>query len=193
LVRIDVDFKSWLHAVPDVERARPGQCPWCGAAGRSVGGRPMLHGHGLRERQLRGPLEPGGEPQVLALLLRRYLCVACGAVITVAPGAVLPKRLFTAAAIAMALALWSVAGESSPKVRAQISPLKTMGDASARSWLTLRRWTRDARGLFRLVRPWPDGWPPRRGAERVATTLAALAPGSGTIAERAFAGAARAD
>ena len=188
-----MDFKRWLREVPGVEQARPGRCPCCGAAGRSVGGHLLLHGHGLRERQLRGPLEPGGEPQVLALLLRRYLCVACGAVITVAPKAVLPKRLFTSAAIAMALALWSVAGESSPEVRTQISPLKTVGHAAARSWLTLRRWTRDARCLFHGVRPWPDGWPPRKVAERVATTMAALAPGSGTIPERAFAGAARAD
>jgi hypothetical protein len=151
----------------------------------------MMHGHGMRERQLRGPPEPGAEPQLFALLLRRFLCVACGAVLTVAPKAVLPKRLFTAGAIALALALWAVEGESSPVVRAKISPLKAVGDAAARSWLTLRRWTRRARSFFDAVRPWPDGWPPRRAAERVATTLASLSPEAGPLPARAFAGAMR--
>lgn len=106
--------------------------------------------------------------------------------------AVLPKRLFAAGAIAMALALWSVAGAPSPAVRERISPLKIVGHSAARSWLTLRRWARDARRLFQGVRPWPDGWPPRRAAARVATTLAALGPVSGSIPSRAFVGATRA-
>ena len=44
---------------------------------------------------------------------------------------------------------------------------RAVGAAAARNWLTLRRWTRDARSLFRGVRPWPDSWPPRKVAERV--------------------------
>lgn len=151
----------------------------------------MIHGHGIRSRQVRGPLEPGGEPQLLALQLRRYLCVACGAVLTVAPAAVLPRRLFTAGAIALALALWSVAGVPSPAVRDRISPHKAIGHASARTWLTLRHWTRSARCLFGAVRPWPDSWPPRKAAERIATTLASLCPEAGKLPARAFAGAMR--
>lgn len=152
----------------------------------------MLHGHGTRERQLRGPLEPGGEPMLIGLLLRRYLCVACGAVLTVAPMAVLPRRLFTAGAIALALALWGLEKVPSPAVRERISPGKAVGPASARTWLTLRRWTRSARPLFRAVRPWPDAWPPRKVAERVATTLASLGSAAGPLPARAFAGAMRA-
>lgn len=151
----------------------------------------MLHGHGLRERQLRGPLEPEGEPQLLAVLVRRYLCVGCGAVLVVAPAAVLPRRLFTAGAIALALALWAVAGAPSPAVRERVSPHQLVGHASARTWLTLRRWCRDARELFGAVRPWPDSWPPRKAAERVATTLASLGPAAGPLPARAFAGAMR--
>ena len=151
----------------------------------------MLHGHGVRERQLRGPVEPEGEPQLLAVLLRRYLCVACRAVLTVAPAAVLPRRLFTAGAIALALALWAVAGVPSPAVREHVSPHRVVGHASARTWLTLRRWCRDARELFGPVRPWPDSWPPQKAAERVATTLASLGPAAGPLPARAFAGAMR--
>lgn len=190
LVRIAIDFKSWFRSPPSVEQARPGRCVNCGVASHATG-RLMLHGHGMRERQLRGPLEPNGKPQLLALLLRRYLCVACGAVLTVAPGAVLPRRLFTAGAIALALALWSVGGVPSPAVRERVSPLRAVGPASARSWLTLRRWTGHARALFGSVRPWPDGWPPRKVAERVATTLASLGPAAGPLPARAFAGAMR--
>jgi len=152
----------------------------------------MLHGHGKRERQLRGPLDPGAEPRLLDLILRRYLCVACGAVLTVAPKAVLPRRLFTASAIALALALWAVEGASSPAVREKISPLKAVGHAAARTWLTLRRWTADAREIFPDVRPWPDSWPPRKAAERVATTLASFALVGAGISVRAFVGATRA-
>ena len=48
--------------------------------------------------------------------------------------------------------------------------------------------------LFPAVRPAPDGWGPRRVAERAATTLAALAPPStdGPLEALAFLGAARA-
>ena len=191
LVRIGVDFKSWLKNPPSVEQARPGRCVQCGAASHAAGGGLTVQGHGMRARQLRGPLEPGAEPRLLDLLLRRYLCIACGAVLTVAPKAVLPKRLFTAGAIALALALWAVEGEPSPVVRERISPLKSVGHTAARTWLTLRRWTRDARRIFQGVRPWPDGWPPRKVAERVATTLASLGPAGAAIPARAFVGATR--
>jgi hypothetical protein len=190
LIRIEADFKSWLASPPSVEQARPGRCPCCGIASRATG-KLMLHGHGVRGRQLRGPLELDAEPQLLEVVLRRYLCVACGAVLTVAPAAVLAGRLFTAGAIALALAFWAVAREPSPAVRGRVSPHRVVGPTSARTWLTLRRWCRDARELFGSVRPWPDSWPPRKVAERVATTLASLGPAAGPLPARAFAGAMR--
>ncbi len=55
--------------MPSVQEARPGQCPHCEVASRPVGGPLNLHGHGVRDRQLRGPLDP----QLLSLSLRRYL------------------------------------------------------------------------------------------------------------------------
>lgn len=151
-----------------------------------------LHGHGLRERQVRGPLEPGGPPQLLSLLLRRFRCVSCGATMTVGPSILRARRLFSGAAIALALALWAASGMSANAVRDSVSPLRVVGPASARTWLTLRRWAEKAHRLFSLDRPCTDSWPPRRIAERMAFAVASLSPGPEPIHVRAFSGAARA-
>jgi len=190
ILGIDIDIKVWLAHLPSVEEARPGKCHQCGAASRT-GGAIGLHGHGLRERQVRGPLEPGGEPRLICLWLRRYLCTSCKATMTVGPKALRVFRLFSAPAIALALALWAVAGHSAPAVRAAVNPLGEAGAASARTWVTLRRWAADARRLFSEVRPWPDSWPPRKVAERVACAIASLSPGRGALPDRAFNGAVR--
>ena len=64
-------------------------------------------------------------------------------------------------------------------------------------WTTLRQWVA-AVSVGRLLprifawRRWPDGVSLRAGAERAAACLCALALGTGTLAEQAFAGAARA-
>ena len=191
IIGIDVDIKRWLACVPSVEETRPNSCPQCGAASCAAGGALGLHGHGLRERQLRGPLEPGGEPMLVSLWVRRFLCTSCGATMTVGPKVLRARRLFSTAVIAFALALWAVAELTASAVRAAVSPLRETGAASARTWLTLRRWAADAQSLFSVVRPSPESWPPRKVAERVACSVASLAPGPGAIPYRAFAGAER--
>jgi hypothetical protein len=117
-------------------------------------------------------------------------------VATVAPRTAARKRLFTAAAIALALALWAVVRLPEAEVRQRVSPLAHVGSAAAAGWKALKRWT-EAVGegrLFPAVRPAPDGWSPRRVAERAAMTLAALAPPSAGASPEAsaFFGAARA-
>ena len=78
-------INSWLHQMPSVEEARPSQCPDCDEPSRPVGAPLNIQGHGQRERQVRGPLEPDGLPVQVVLMLRRYLCQRCGATMTVGP------------------------------------------------------------------------------------------------------------
>jgi hypothetical protein len=96
----------------------------------------------------------------------------------VAPRETLTHRLFSAPAIALALALFGLAGQSLPEVRKRVSPWSTVGATAASTWNTVPRWTRAVREgrLFEVVRRPPESWSPRQVAERTATTLAAQAP-----------------
>lgn len=137
----------------------------------------MLHGHGFRERQVRGPARPGDKPVERSVSVRRYRCVACGAVVVVGPSELMPGWLFSAPAVAWALWLFGLARQSAARVRSQVSPWSTVGATAAASWATLRRWARAVRErrLFALVRRCPPEWSARQVAARAATTLAALA------------------
>jgi len=164
-----------MAAPPSVEQARPGRCPGCGAAARPVGGRLGLHGHGLRERQQRGPVTPESAPAVVVVALRRYRCVACAAVIAVVPRDVEPRRHYSRPAIALALALWSVAPLPPAEIRQRISPWPIVGaTAAGEGWVTLRRWARAGRAgrLFGAV-----GRPLVGTLRQVAGRLAAIALG----------------
>jgi hypothetical protein len=156
----------------------------------------MLHGHGQRERQLRGPLAPGEAPALCGLFLRRYRCTICKALCTVGPRELLTQRLYSVSAIGWGLALFGVLGLAAAAVRQRVSPWAIWG-TSARRWPTLLRWVKAirARRLWRCVRPTPPGWTARQVAERAATTLAAMAlpsPEPPSIDVQAFHGAARA-
>jgi len=177
-VQIAISVKSWMKSPPPVEVVRPGRCPRCGAASRPEGGGLQMHGHGLRERQLRGVLEPGGQPVIVVLLLRRFLCLVCGCVATVVPRGVVRGRLYSAGAIALALALFGIGELSEAAVRERSSPWKIVGPTAAKGWCTLRRWVR----AIRSGRLWPgvaalrEGWTVRAVARRVASVLAASGP-----------------
>jgi hypothetical protein len=194
IVRSAIDVKTWLARVPSVEEVRPGQCPRCGAASRPVGQGLQIWGHGLRDRQSRGPLEPLGDPVEVTLRVRRYLCRPCQAVIVVVPLGVIAGRLFAAAAIGLALVLFGVEGLPLGEVRRRVSPWRHVGAAAHGSWLGLRRWVRAIRAgrLFASVRRSPAHFTARQVAERAAMTLAALAAPSlagEAIAARVCAGA----
>ena len=60
-----------VEHTPTVEQARPACCPHCGRAGHPVGGLVGLVGHGVRQRQMRGPLEAGARSAVVIALLDR--------------------------------------------------------------------------------------------------------------------------
>ena len=193
IVQAELDVKRWRAQPPTVDEVRPGQCPACDVPSRPAGGTLGLHGHGLRERHQWGPAEAGGVALLVGSLLRRYRCLSCGAVVMVVPRGVLRRRLYSAGAIALALALWGVADLSAAPVRARVSPLRIVGATASAGWASLRRWSRAVRAgrLFPVVRAPPADMTLREVAARAATTLAAFAPGVGglSIDSAAFLGA----
>ena len=189
-----VDVNAWKARIPSVEEARPACCPRCGAASRPIDGPQGLIGHGMRTRQVRGPLEPGGEPTTLEVDVRRYRCSTCKAVLTVLPRGLVPRRHFSSTAIGQALLRYGQMQQSQREVRRHTSPWRIVGEAAVTGWATLRRWIAAlGRGtLFAQVRAAPATFTARQRAERAALTLAALAPASMArlpLIEQVFAGA----
>lgn len=134
----------------------------------------MIVGHGLVVRQVRGPAGPGCAPEERLLLLRRYRCRACAAVLVVGPRGLLRRRWYSAGSVGLALLGYGT-GESSASVRARTSPSRSVGSSALEHWVTLRRWVEAARsgtlfavgGLEALAR--------RSVARQVAQVLAARA------------------
>jgi len=179
-----------MERVPSVERARPGRCPRCGRAARPTGGALGLVGHGLRERQLRGPRRAGASAEMLVIRVRRYRCQRCRAVCTVVPRGVVRRRHFGAGAIGWALFLYGHECLSARTVRDRVGGF---GSRDAGHWVTLRRWLAAVAedGLFR-VRLSPDDFTARQTAERVAMTLSSFAPPAAraaSLGEQVFIGA----
>jgi len=188
IVYSKLDVKSWIARTPSVDEARPARCPACDSASRPIGGLLVLVGHGLRARQQCGPLEPDGTPVAIVLLLRRYLCLHCGAVATVVPRGVAPRRHYSALAVAWALALFGLLRRPAPEVRRRTSPSRIVGEAARTDWVTLRRWCYAARSAL----PALASLTLRQAAARRAQSLVAAAPPALShldLAARAFWGA----
>lgn len=193
IVRSGLGVKDWIAEMPSVDRVRPVCCPCCGRASRPTGACLRLHGHGLRMRQTIGPVDPLGPPVTMDVLCRRYLCVACGAVVLVVPGAMLRGRRYSGPAIAQALALFGLEGLSPAKVRGRTSPDKIVGATASTGWVTLYRWSDAARDgqLFPGTRACPTEFTRRQVAERAASTVGGRAPPpvEASLVVRAFIGA----
>ena len=113
----------------------------------------------------------------------------------VVPSETVPRRHYAATAIALALALYGLAGEPHAEVRQRVCPSKIVGVAAERRWVTLSRWIDavSARELFAALPALPEGQGRREVAARAAMAIGAYAPPSlqeGAPAERAFLGAA---
>lgn len=177
LVRSGIRVKPWSQATPSTDEVRPARCPGCGAASREVGRGLTLWGHGLRDRQVRGPLAPGDPPTLTTIALRRYTCRRCHATCTVAPVEVQRGRLFSKGAIAWALALYGLCRWPAAQIRRRVSPWGTVGPSAATRWVTLRRWILAicGGGLFAGIRP-PSDTTLRDRAQRIASTLAGHCP-----------------
>jgi hypothetical protein len=189
IVHRALDVNIWLQRPPSVEEARPGRCPRCDAAGRPSGGPLGLHGHGQRDRQVRGPLEIASASTTSVIACRRYLCVGCGAVVTVVPRGIEPRRHYGRAAICLALALWALSGQPTTEVRARVGAWHSR---EATSWRTLHRW-----GVAIASGAWSwcasaEGLAPRAAAGRAAQIAAGLAPTlmRGPVCALAYAGGA---
>lgn len=185
-----IEVKNWQRNVPTVDAVRPARCPGCGHAGAPAGDRLGLIGHGVRERQVWGPAELDGAPVMGTVMLRRYQCRGCGAIVMVGPRGLLFRRLYTASAIAGALTLWACRRQPAPAVRRRISPLRIVGATAASGWVSLLRWARKAvsgglwRGLACATEPTL-----RRCTARVVALVAATVPTGEALEARVFAGA----
>lgn len=193
-VQFDLDVNFWVRAPPDAPTARPTRCPLCGAPGQRADGRVLLHGHGVRVRLLRGPITADGEPTEFEVLVRRYECQGCGAIITVGPRGMLPHKRYSTMAIALALWLWSVWRLTDAAVRRATCPVVETGVSRPERWTTLRRWARAARDgrLWSSAATGLDG-SLRDCAKRALQCLEALAdPNALTDKHRIFGAAAHA-
>ena len=177
IVHSKLDVKSWMQRVPLVDEARPGRCLSCDAPSRPPGQRLAIVGHGLRDRQLLGPVAVGAAAAMLVFPIRRYRCGPCGAVMSVVPHGVIARRHYSASAIVLAMALFGVERLPPRAVRAAVSPWRIIGETAVAGWTALRRWIGAvrARTLLRETRRASPGASARKIAEHVTTTAAAFA------------------
>lgn len=140
-----LDVKAWLADPPSIATVRSGQCPRCGNASRPVGRGLGLWGHGVRRRQVRGPLSADGPPVLVELIVRRSRCRGCRTIVRVVPRGLVACRVCTASAIALAFARFGLERQPLPRVRAAVNPWTTVGATAAAGWLAVRRWVRAVR------------------------------------------------
>ena len=184
--QFDLDVNTWRLALPGVAVARPARCLVCEAPAIEDG-RIILHGHGLRTRTLRGPLEPGGEPCEVEVLVRRYQCQRCKVVMTVGPRG-LTSRRYLSMVIILALWLWSARAWLDASVRGRVCPVPASGYAARpERWSTLRRWAKVFADAHASSSP-PETL--RQAAHREALRCRAIGPPDPSDEVRVFAGAA---
>jgi hypothetical protein len=114
----------------------------------------------------------------------------------VVPREILPRRLYTAPAIGLALCLWGLLAATTAAVRRRVSPLLVVGATAHGTWITLHRWAiaMTERRLFATVTSRAPPSPTmtrRRQAERGIAAIVALAPDEPTLEAAAFTGAVR--
>lgn len=185
-----INVKKWAEEAPDAEQVRPSCCSRCGAASRPAGAALVLVGHGLRDRQARGPGEPHGQPETTVVRVRRYRCRLCGGLTTVLPRGLTARRHYSASAIGLALFLHGMHGLSIGETRQRICTWRA-GFETER-WTTLPSWVAAiaAGRLFARVRPSCKEASLRREAERAASTLCSLALAAQSVEAQVFEGAA---
>lgn len=147
LIYNELDVNSWAKNDPDVDAARPSHCPRCHLAAH-MGERLRLHGHGRRWRDLWGPGDVDAEPEIRSVLLRRYRCVSCKAVCTVAPRGIGMRLRYALAAIGTALLLWGTWLWTAARTRRVVSPNRRVGSCEPERWSSLGRWSRCAAEVF---------------------------------------------
>ncbi len=190
IIQCELTVKDWLERLPSAAAVRPSRCPRCHAVSQEPGRSLTIHGHGLVWRQQWGPATADGLPEVAALVLRRYQCQECWAVMRVGPRGLVEHHRYAAAAIAMALCLWLVVGLAQATVRERVGVwFRRSKDADAeRRWRSLSRWS----SKVDTGRLWPE-LAKHRSVVSVIRALAATSPSHGLgvpLFGLAFAGAA---
>jgi hypothetical protein len=190
IVYCAIEVKKWAEKVPGVEQVRPACCSQCGAASRPPGAALVVIGHGLRERQVRGPADPAGAPEIRMIFVRRYRCRLCGGITTVLPRGLCARRHYSASAIGLGLCLFGLDRLTVAETRRRICPWRAGFEAER--WTTLGSWivAIEQGRLLSRVRPCPPGFSLQARAERAAATLCALSLSPGSLGARAFEGAA---
>jgi hypothetical protein len=150
----------------------------------------VLVGHGLRTRQVRGPANASGIPEVRTLRVRRYRCRLCGGLTTVLPRGLTARRHYSASAIGLSLCLYGMRGLSIGETRWRVCAWRA--GFNPECWTTLPTWVSaiEQGRLFAKVRPSPASFTIRERAERAAAMLCSLALAGGSIEEQAFEGGA---
>jgi hypothetical protein len=155
-----------------------------------VGSPLRLHGHGLRPRTVY--VRSGPRTAVVEILVRRYVCLACDAVVLVLPADLARGHLYSLLVIAAALARWCTNEQSARAVRAELSAFSIIGAAST-GWPSLTRWARSASRLWPRLKLRSAGTSPRHRARMVSVQLCAFAPmPTGRVVVDAVAGAVHA-
>ena len=185
-----IEVKKWAEEIPSAEQARPACCSQCGAASRPLGAVLVVVGHGLRERQVRGPADAMGEPEIRTISVRRYRCRLCGGLTTVLPRGLTARRHYSASAIGLSLCLFGMRRLTLGETRRRVCPWRVGFETEL--WTTLSGWLGAiAEGrLLSGVRPSPPSFSLCEQAERAAATLCALSLEGGSLEARAFQGAA---
>lgn len=190
IVYSSIDVKKWEQAVPPVDAVRPGCCSRCGSPSRPLGAAVVLVGHGLRLRQVRGPVDAHGTPCLRTVWVRRYRCRLCGALTTVLPRGLTARRHYSASAIGLALCLYGLQRLSIRETRFRVCAWRHGFERER--WSTLHAWLAaiEHGRIFKLVRPSPQSFAAQDRAERAAATLCSFALAPGSLDEQAFEGAA---
>jgi hypothetical protein len=142
-------------------------------------------------RQGWGLLVGDGEPQVHEVPVRRYRCRRCPATLTVRPEAMARRYLYLVTTIASALWRWSRRSEPARRVRRQLSPMRVVGMACPRRWMSLQRWTRARARLWPGVLGSDGNSSVRSAAAELCGALAAWGDGPFSVDEDGEAAACR--
>ena len=124
----------------------------------------------------------------MSIWLRRYRCIVCRAVCTVAPRGVATRFLYATTAIASALLLWGVWLWTAAKVRLEVSPDSLHGLSAPDRWRSLHRWATRSAELFELPESL-GGESSRELARRVGHVLVGRGPPGADQHHRAVQGA----
>ena len=176
IIQTSIEINRWLSELPSVDEVRPARCWGCGSASRCPGRGLGLHGHGVVHRDFWGPLKAGEAPEFHDVLIRRFRCVHCHAVLRVGPRGILPHRRYWSGAILAALALWTLYEEAPKAIRETLSPWRQVSPETGARWPSLLRWAARADDLWPLRRPLPEALPAPEKASTVVRSLVARLP-----------------